>query len=93
MTDQEILELPMQDNDSGADTVRGYFKALLTRLFEEDEGFSGKRPFGNSGWTWDLAQPLIKAGVVEGKFDEDGYVEEVDEPAFNATIFRLIGAL
>jgi hypothetical protein len=52
MTDQEILALPMQENDSGASTITGYFRALLTKLFEEEEGFSGKRPFGNSGWIY-----------------------------------------
>lgn len=48
-------------------TVRGYLKALLTTLLDEEESFSGKRPFGNSGWLYDLARPLISAGVVEGQ--------------------------
>ncbi len=32
----------------------------------EGEGFSGKRPFGNSCWESDLYWPLAKADVIEG---------------------------
>lgn len=45
-----ILDILMGENDAGALTVRDYLKALLRRLWLEQEGFSGKRPFGNSGW-------------------------------------------
>lgn len=93
MTDQEILQLPMQENDSGADTIGGYFRALLSELFEREEGFSGKRPFGNSGWTYDLVNPLVKHGVITGSLDEYGHVEEYDEDGFNAKIFDLIESL
>ena len=93
MTDQEILDLPMEENDSGANTIRGYFKALLTTLFEEEEGFSGKRPFGNSGWTRDLLKPLVVAKVIPGRIDDEGYVFDYDEDKFNSTIFRIIDAL
>lgn len=37
-----VLDTPMEENGSGADTIRGYLKALLTRLWEEGEGFGGK---------------------------------------------------
>lgn len=47
-------------------TIRDYFKALLDRLWEQGEGFSGKRPFGNSGWEYDLQRPLVMAGVIAG---------------------------
>lgn len=55
-------------------TVRDYLRVLLTTLWSEQEEFSGKRPFGNSGWEYDLYAPLIKAGHIEGSLDEDGYV-------------------
>lgn len=47
---QEILDLPMdkEENDAQASSVRGYLKTLLKTLWEEGEGFSGKRPLGNS---------------------------------------------
>lgn len=73
------LDAPMlPDNDAEAATVRDYLKALLTTLLTEQEGFSGKRPFGNSGWMGDLEIALIRAGLVEGKLDEDGYIEDCD---------------
>lgn len=75
MTGDEILDLPMEENDAGADTIRLYLKALLARVLLDYEGFSGKRPFGNSGWMHDLYRPLVTAGLVAG--DEDGY--PVDE--------------
>jgi hypothetical protein len=78
ITPQELLALPLPENDSGADTVRGYLVALLDTLWREDEGFSGKRPFGNSGWQGDLYGPMVKAGVVPGTVDEDGYLDEFD---------------
>lgn len=92
-TGAEILALPMQDNDSGADTIRGYLIALLIELWREGEGFSGKRPFGNSSWEWDLYEPLVKAGVITGTFDEDGNLDDLDGEAGNAAIARAIEAL
>jgi hypothetical protein len=75
-TPQQILDIPMEDNDSGADSIRGYLVALLTAVWEEGEGFSGKRPFGNSSWEYDLYIALANAGQVTLTLDEDGYVEE-----------------
>ena len=67
MTGKEILDLPMDLNDAHAATVKEYLKALLVNLWDEEESFSGKRPFGNSGWTGELYRPLIKAGVCPGE--------------------------
>lgn len=80
-TPEQVLALPMEANDSGADTVRGYLVALLAEVWEHTEGFSGKRPFGNSGWDWDLMLPLIKAAFITGTLDEDGYIEDCDDRA------------
>lgn len=88
-----ILDIPMQPNDSGAETIKGYLKALLTELWSEGEGFSGKRPFGNSGWEYDLYKALITAKVVKGKLDEDGYLDSVDNKAANKLIFEAIDSL
>jgi hypothetical protein len=54
------------DSDAGDQiTVRDYFRLLLETLWDEGEGFSGKRPFGNSGWESDLLNPLALAGFVK----------------------------
>lgn len=63
---KDYLTCPMKDNDSGYETVGGYLTALLVALFEEGEGFSGKRPFGNSGWEDDVAEAWMEAGLLPG---------------------------
>jgi hypothetical protein len=74
-TAREVLDLPMPaDNDAEAATIRDYLVALLRQLWTEGEGFSSKRPFGNSGWEWDMYPPLIRAGLVSGELDEDGSI-------------------
>ena len=59
-----ILDLPMEQNDAGAATVRDYLKALLSSVWEKEEGFSGKRPFGNSGWQDEVHSALAAAHVI-----------------------------
>lgn len=88
-----VLDLSLGDNDADAKTVRAYFQALLSTLWEEGEGFSGKRPFGNSGWDYDLYKPLVSAGIVPGKIGEDGDLLDFDAKAANAVIFAAIAAL
>lgn len=92
-TGAEILALPMNINDAGATTIRAYLVALLSELWTEGEGFSGKRPFGNSGWEADLQAPLVIAGVVDGALDDESYVSRVDHEAANEAIFLAIEAL
>jgi hypothetical protein len=76
-TAKSVLSLPLPPgNDAGASDVRGYLIALLEELWREEEGFSGKRPFGNSGWQYDLYAPLAAAGMVEATFDEDNYLDQ-----------------
>lgn len=82
-TTADILALPMQQpNDAGAATIREYLVKLLATLWDEGEGFSGKRPLGNSCWESDLYIPLIKAGIVEGVLDEEnGWLDEISDEA------------
>lgn len=75
--------------DSGF-TIREYLKELLLELWEEKESFSGKRPFGNSGWEYDLYKPLIKHGIVNGLLDEDDYIEEIDRNHADRVIKKCI---
>lgn len=59
------LDLLVQTDDlEGPVTIREYLIALLATLWVEKDGFSGKRPFGNSGWHWDLYDALGRAGIV-----------------------------
>jgi len=93
MSGKEILALPMGENDAKAATVRDYLLALLRRVWSEQEGFSGKRPFRNSGWHLDLHAALIRAEVIAGAIDGDGYVSESDDKQADAAIRSAIDAL
>jgi hypothetical protein len=79
------------DSDAGDDlTVRDYLRTLLVTLWKEGEQFSGKRPFGNSGWVYELYKPLIAGGFIQGTLDEDGCVDTVDEKTAGAYVCDLI---
>lgn len=93
-TARRVLDLPMPDgNDAGATTIRDYLIRLLTEVWRENECFSGKRPFGNSGWDYDLYGPLVEAGLIRGRLDEDGYLEDVDDEAGDRLILAAIAEL
>jgi len=91
MTD--ILYTPMQANDAEAETIGDYFRALLKTLWQEGEGFSGKRPFGNSGWDYDIYTALVAAKVVKGKIDQEGSLIECDEKAADKLIYEAINRM
>jgi len=74
-------------------TIRDYLRELLRLLWVEQDGFSGKRPFGNSGWHYDLMPALIEAGLVDGSLDEDGYVDKVDDEEVDRIILGCIAAM
>lgn len=79
VTPEEVLATPMPPNDSGATTIRGYLAALLGEVWRKTDNFSGKRPFGNGDWDWDLMVPLVRAGYIRGDLDEDGYLNDCDD--------------
>jgi hypothetical protein len=85
-TPQQILSLPMDKNDAKADTIGQYLIRLSQQCWFEEEGFSGKRPFGNSGWVHELAKALIKAEAIDGELDEDGYIDDYSGVQLNKTI-------
>ena len=86
VTNQEILNLQTDDEW----TIGDYLKNLLKEVFIQGEGFSGKRPFGDSGWEYDVYIPLVKAGIIDGSIDEDGYVDEIDSASAEQLIIELI---
>ena len=94
---EEVLAVPlMNQTDSGAADIRGYLKALLITLYREDSGFSGKRPFGNSGWKYDLYIALGLAGMIDVAFDEDNYIETLESAEMDYAdqlIYAAISAL
>jgi len=75
---QEILDIPMKENDAGAGTVGEYLTLLLDQLWCEGEGFSSERPFGDSGWEYELYSSLAHANAIKADFTEYEYEEEED---------------
>jgi hypothetical protein len=71
----QILDLELPQNDAGAKTIREYLCRLLLKLWQEDEGFSGKRPFGNSGWYYDLVGTILDSGIASDE-KEARYIVE-----------------
>jgi hypothetical protein len=90
---KNVFEAEMLDNDANAETVKCYLKELLKALWREGEGFSSKRPFGNSCWEFDLYKALVAANLVEGELDEYDCLISVDSKAANKLIFQAIEAL
>jgi hypothetical protein len=94
MTNQDILAIEFESRDLFRKlTIKDYLKELLITLWQEGEGFSSKRPFGNSDWQYDVYQPLIAHGIVAGKLDEEGYIDECDTVAAEKRVLELIASL
>lgn len=75
----KILDITFESMDLNKKvSIREYLKELLKMVWIEEEGFSGKRPFGNSGWKYEIYKALIVAGLVTGAIDSHGYIEKVD---------------
>lgn len=72
----------MEENDADAATIRDYLKELLVMVWEKDESFSGKRPFGNSGWKYDIYRTLATHKLIEAEIDEDGDVIDIQRSEY-----------
>lgn len=70
-----VLATPMQYNNANAATICEYLVALARAVWEEDNA-SGKRPFGNSGWRYDIYAALGQAGLMEMTFNAEGEIED-----------------
>lgn len=68
-TSAEILACGMGTNDAGAGTVGEYLIELLSNLWVLEEGFDSKRPFGNSGWAWEVYEALQEGGLLADDFE------------------------
>lgn len=63
--DTTLLDLEWDFPQIGRTTIRGYFCALLARVWADKEDFDFKRAFGFAHWQRDLLPPLIAAGAIE----------------------------
>lgn len=78
----------------GETTIKEYLKELLLTLLNEEDCFSGKRPFGNSGWMLDIMQPLVEAGLIEGTLDEEeGWLKSLNREQGLDVLFQIVNEL
>lgn len=81
------------DSDAGDNlSIREYLSKLLLGVWDEGEGFDGKRPFGNSGWESEPIGALGQAGFIVGKM-EDGYFEPMSRRDAEKFVRGLIVAM
>ena len=93
IAERDILALPMKANDASAETIGQFLMMVGAKVFLDQEDFSGKRPFGNSGWIYDVYEALIQGDALEGTLDEDGYVKECDSREAEAVVACLFDYL
>lgn len=94
MVNKNILEIEWHFDDLHETmTIKEYFKKLLITLWLDGECFDGKRPFGNSGWDYQIYSALIANEIIEGSFDEYGYVKDFDIVKADKLIKEVIKSL
>lgn len=92
--DKNIGALTFFSHDLGETiSIHDYLIRLLSTLWHEQDEFSGKRPFGNSGWNYDLLACLIAHKIIPGELDDEGCVMEVDEEQGDTIIREYIKTL
>lgn len=87
--DMNIFDVPMTYGGEEK-TIGDFFRECLVQLWLENEGFSGKRPLGDSGWDWEIYEALAWAGLIGAEFDEFGEMESCDEQMANDLIFKAL---
>jgi hypothetical protein len=70
---ESVLEYEFESTDLGKCTIEHYLMALARQCWIKEEGFSGKRPFGNSGWKTDIYAALADGGFIKGEKEDGDY--------------------
>lgn len=86
----KALDLRFEHEYLGDVSLREFFCTLLVKLWNDPCGFSGKRPWGNSGWDEPVYAALIKAGIISGKLDSEGYIEDCDYVTGDEFVSKMI---
>lgn len=88
---ESILNEPFKDCDfEETDTVRDVLKDLLKVLLVEQERFSGKRPFGNSGLFSGFEVPIGKHFPEVVKVDDPDEYGDIDSKIIDMTQYDKI---
>lgn len=74
-------------------TVRAYLGAIMLKVWDSGDGFDSKRPFGFSGWRYDILWALGEADLIESERDEGSELVTVDREAGNRLIRAAIRSI
>jgi len=66
-----LLALPLDESGCGASSARQYLAALSVEVWRHEK----RAGSGDSDWRYDLYEPMVRAGLVHGTFDADGYMD------------------
>lgn len=83
---ERFLECEVEPGRSG----RNWLRNLLAALWNEKENFSGKHPFGNSGWDHDAYIAIVKHGIAPGELDDLGYLKGGDTRLYDRIVLSAI---
>lgn len=78
----KLLDIPVEFDYFGKKrclSLREYLRLMLSELWQRHSDFDGKRPYGASGWKFDVYAAMIRAGVLEGAMDENGFVQKLNK--------------
>lgn len=89
----QVLDLELPPNQINAATIREYLKALLVTLWTEGASFDARRPWGYLIWKAPIEEALIGANLVDGKLDDLGCVNQVNDHEVNDLIQSAIEVL
>lgn len=82
ITHQDILNCPLGERNSAkAKAVGDYLTKLVVRVLQEADDFSGKRPFGDSDWYWELVTPVAERFQISDE-EAAGRIVEAAESLF-----------
>ncbi|MBS1722691.1 MAG: hypothetical protein JSS66_06730 [Armatimonadetes bacterium] len=76
LTDEQYTALLAAPGPGGIDTVKEWFGEVLCALIRENEGFSGKRPLGDSAWSFELDE--IADAHVPGCHGDEVWLEVIE---------------
>ena len=87
----KLLDLYVESKELGRRvSMRQYFVILAKTVWQEEENFSGKRPWGNSSWQYEIYAEMVRAGMVRGRLDDNGYVDGADIKQADALILAAL---
>lgn len=83
----EIKNIKLIDSQK---TIGEFLVELFSDLWAKGINFNAKRPYGSSGWKYDIYAALAAANVIHGVIDEDGCVSEINMIEADAIIIGVI---